>query len=321
MAPLTSRRGFTLVELLVAMLLLLVVMSGIYRLLNSTQRISRAQAERVDMQSNMRAGTLILPAELREVGYDTIPNVSGNPNTNVPDIQMATGDSIQFRAIRGSGIICQISTGINTQMAISTGVGYSQLRNLTASDSLLVFVDGNPSLASDDRWIARGISSIGYSSTACPAGWPWGTAGFTVNISSWTASNVRVGLSGTFDDLTVRADSVTVGSPVKFFEVMRYGVYQDGTKNMLGAKRLNYSGAREPVLGPLAASGFHLTYYDSTGTAITPSAADIRSRIRTIRISMIAASDQGLSSSGAGGNRQVVDSVVTTVALRNSITR
>jgi hypothetical protein len=119
----------------------------------------------------------------------------------------------------------------------------------------------------------------------------------------------------------MRADSVTVGSPIKFFEVMRYGIYQDGGKNMLGAERLNYTGAREPVLGPLAANGFHLTYYDSTGAPITPSAPDVRSRIRTIRVSMIAASDQGLSSSGAGGNRQVFDSVVTTVALRNSITR
>jgi hypothetical protein len=103
---------------------------------------------------------------------------------------------------------------------------------------------------------------------------------------------------------------------------MRYGIYQNAAgKNMLGAERLNYSGAREPVLGPLAASGFHLTYYDSLGAVITPSTAPIRSRIRTIRISTLAASDQNLSSSGAGGPRQVVDSVVTTVALRNSITR
>jgi hypothetical protein len=77
----------------------------------------------------------------------------------------------------------------------------------------------------------------------------------------------------------------------------------------------------QPIAGPLAANGFHLTYYDSTGTAFTPSTAAARSRIRTVRISMIAASDQNLSSSGTGGLSQVVDSVVTTVALRNSLAR
>src|SRR4051812_5213893 len=86
----TGRRGFTLVELLVSMVLLVIVAGGIYRLLNATQRISRAQAERVDMQSNMRAGALILAAELRAVAYDNNPGAVGN--TEVPDIQKAYPD-------------------------------------------------------------------------------------------------------------------------------------------------------------------------------------------------------------------------------------
>lgn len=314
----TSRRGFTLVELLVSMVLLVIVMGSIYRLLNSTQRISRAQAERVDMQSNMRAGTLILPAELREVGYDTMPGVPPPTNTNVPDIQIATGDSIQFRAMRGTGIICDVA---GTTITISTIAPYPRLREMVATDSLLIFADGDPNQTTDDRWVARGISNIGaVTATACPSTWPWARNGFTVTIPNWTAS-VIVGANTTVNDNGVTASSVTPGSPVKFFEVMRYGIYQSGGQNVLGAEALNSGGARQPVLGPLAANGFHLTYYDSTGAPITPSAPASRSRIRTIRVSMIAVSDQNLSSSGAGGPSQVFDSVVTTVALRNSIAR
>jgi prepilin-type N-terminal cleavage/methylation domain-containing protein len=314
----TSRRGFTLIELLVSMVLMLIVSGSIYRLLNTTQRISRAQAARVDMQSNMRAGTLILPAELREVGYDTMPGTAGN--TNVPDIQMATGDSIRFRAVRGSGIICSVA---GTTITISTAAAYSGLRSMATTDSLLIFVDGDPTTTADDRWVARGISSISAASTtACPAGWlgTWPRDGFTITIPNWTANNVIVGASTTVNDV-VASTSVTTGSPIKFFEIMRYGIYSSGGKNLLGAEALNSGGARQPVLGPLAANGFHLTYYDSTGAQITPRAQDVRSRIRTIRISMIGTSDENVSSSGTGGARQVLDSVVTTVALRNSLAR
>lgn len=316
----TSRRGFTLVELLVSMMLLIVVLGGMYRMLNSSQRITRAQAERVDMQSNMRAGALILAAELREVGYDSMPSLGGN--TNVPDIQMATGDSIRFRAIRGTGIICKIN---GTAVTISTTVGYSKLRSMTTNDSLLIFVEGDPSTAQDDRWIARGISNISAeSSSDCATSptWPWADrTGFTVTIPSWTASNVIVGNGTSVNDNSVTAASVTVGSPVKFFEVMRYGIYQDGGKDVLGAESLTSGGGMQPIAGPLASGGFHLSYHDSTGAAITPSTQDARSRIRTIRISMIAASDQNLSSSGSSAPAQVVDSIATTVALRNSLAR
>jgi hypothetical protein len=119
----------------------------------------------------------------------------------------------------------------------------------------------------------------------------------------------------------VASTDVTVGSPVKFFEVMRYGSYQTGGKTWLGAQSVSAAATRQPVLGPLAANGFHLTYYDSASAQITGTTQLERSRIRTIRVSMIAASDENLSSSGAGGPAQVTDSVVTTVALRNSLIR
>src|SRR4051812_8482372 len=134
----TGRRGFTLVELLVSMVLLVIVAGGIYRLLNATQRISRAQAERVDMQSNMRAGALILAAELRAVAYDTNPGAAvSTVNTDVPDILKAYPDSIQFRAIRGTGVICQFTSSSIT-ISTSTTAPYPRVRELLATDSLLI---------------------------------------------------------------------------------------------------------------------------------------------------------------------------------------
>ncbi|HTC24380.1 MAG TPA: prepilin-type N-terminal cleavage/methylation domain-containing protein, partial [Gemmatimonadales bacterium] len=100
-----SRHGFALPELLVAMTLLLIVSGTIFSLLNNTQRVSRAQAERVDLQGNLRAGALIVPAELRMLGYDSVPGSA----TVRSDIVAMGPDSIMFRAVRASGIVCQIA--------------------------------------------------------------------------------------------------------------------------------------------------------------------------------------------------------------------
>ena len=62
-----NHRGFTLVELLVVLVIMGIVTGGIFKLLNTTQRLSRAQAERVDLQSNVRVASIVIPTELREM--------------------------------------------------------------------------------------------------------------------------------------------------------------------------------------------------------------------------------------------------------------
>ena len=63
----TQRRGFTLVEVLLALVIMGVVTGAIYKLLNTNQRLSVAQAEQVTLQSNVRTGSLVVPNELREL--------------------------------------------------------------------------------------------------------------------------------------------------------------------------------------------------------------------------------------------------------------
>ena len=60
-----TRRGFTLIELMVALVLLGVISTAVYKVMVSDQRIYQAQTQRIDLQQNIRAAATILPAEFR----------------------------------------------------------------------------------------------------------------------------------------------------------------------------------------------------------------------------------------------------------------
>jgi len=310
------RRGYTLVELLVALLLLTIVLGAIYRLLNNTQRVSRAQAEHVDMQSNMRAGTLIVPAELRAIGFDSVP--LGTADAIVPDLQSLQANSIRFRAVRSLGFICQI---INPDFVVvdTTTVGnYSQLRlPVAGQDSLMVFVEKNTSTTGDDRWVSRGIQAI--AGATCPVS---GHLGLSFRVPGGSF-NVTAPPASAPDPLT--SAELTVGSPVRTFEVMEYSLYQDASgPYYLGARSVSSGAAIQPVLGPLKPppdGGFRLDYFDEIGNAITTTTPADKRNVRAIQVTLIGVSTQPVTTSGYGTQQQAVDSVVTLVQLRNATHR
>src|SRR5258708_19499348 len=94
MSQLRKRRGFTLVELLIALVLLGLVSTAIYQVLNTNQRTFLAQTQRIDLQQNIRAGASILPGEFRTL------------DAGEGDIQQMTATSITIRAIRKLGFMC-----------------------------------------------------------------------------------------------------------------------------------------------------------------------------------------------------------------------
>jgi len=308
-----TRRGYTLVELLVALVLLTIVLGAIYRLLNNTQRISRAQAEHIDMQSNMRAGTLIVPAELRAIGFDSVP--LGTADAIVPDLQSLQANSVKFRAVRSLGFICQIIDPDRVVVDTTTVGNYSQLRLPVANqDSLMVFVEKNTSTTGDDRWVSRGIAAI--AGATCPVS---GNLGLSFRVPGGSF-NVTAPPASANDPLA--STELTVGSPVRTFEVMEYKVYQDASgPYYLGARSVSSSAAIQPVLGPLSSQGFRLDYFDESGNAITTNGLADKRNVRAIQVTLIGVSTQPVTTSGYGTQQQAVDSVVTLVQLRNATHR
>jgi type IV pilus assembly protein PilW len=82
-------KGFTLVEILVAMAIASVVMAGIYSAYSSQQRSYIVQEQVAGMQQSLRAAMDLMERELRMVGFDPYGNSGAG-------IITAGGDNITF---------------------------------------------------------------------------------------------------------------------------------------------------------------------------------------------------------------------------------
>jgi len=86
-----GNKGFTLVEIMVALALSGIVMASIYMAFLSQQRSYLAQDQVSAMQQNIRAGLDIMTREIRMAGFD--PSGTGNYN-----VLAASSDSFNFTA-------------------------------------------------------------------------------------------------------------------------------------------------------------------------------------------------------------------------------
>jgi prepilin-type N-terminal cleavage/methylation domain-containing protein len=288
-----TRRGFTLAELLVAMVLLGVVSMAVYRVLVNNQRVYLAQTQRIDLQQNIRAVATILPAEFREL------------NATDGDIASMSATQLTIRAMRWLGFTCSppVLGGVLNGLTLTIRGGapgqplFFGARGINlANDSLLIYYDGNQASRTDDIWVlARPTAGAALN---CPTG---GT-GQALTL-----------------DLTLPAGSpnvngaITNGAPVRGFERVTYQLYQPpgDTSWYIG---LRPAGATmQPIIGPVLPNGLTFSYFDSTGAVTTNPA-----RVARIDITVQARTTQQVRTGGSNPMRTLVDTIVTSVALRNN---
>jgi prepilin-type N-terminal cleavage/methylation domain-containing protein len=103
-----ARAGFTLVELIVGLMLALIIAGVAYHLILASQRLGRAQFDRLAAQNNLRSGVLIVASELRELGFDSVPPVAGLAVGTVTSSDVLVGEltRVRYRAMRGLGFTC-----------------------------------------------------------------------------------------------------------------------------------------------------------------------------------------------------------------------
>jgi prepilin-type N-terminal cleavage/methylation domain-containing protein len=234
---LSQRRGFSLLETVIATSLMLIVSGAAYRLLITTQRLVRAQAEHMSLQSSVRSGALLVANELRELS--TVPGGEGAQN----DLLSLGAAGVTFRAARGVGFLCQTPSTSQIRLGRADFSGHRDPQALR--DSAHVFLEGSPDTDLDDTWLPLAIADV--SATArCPSG---GEPGITLAVSNGAA-----------------LVDAPPGTPVRISEIMEVRLYRSEGKSWLGARSISAEEAIQPLLGPLRNDdGFRLEYLSAAG--------------------------------------------------------
>ena len=294
-----SRRGFTMIELLVALVLLGIVSTAIYRVLVNNQRLYMAQTQRIDLSQNIRAANTILSAEFREL--DALDG----------DISAIGPDSLVIRGMRWLSFIC-VPPALNgnnagNQMVIrGRQVGDpmffgSRYINET-NDSLLIYLDGNQTTRLDDYYVAARLSAT-PGNQQCPA------------VGAIPAQpGTRIVFDGNFLPGSNIAGAIPMGAPVRGFERVKYRLYQPAGDTLwyVGFQPGGQT-APQPLIGPVLPNGLTFQYFNAAG-AVTA----VRTQIARIDVTVRARTQQQVRRGGQAARAAIVDSITFSVALRNN---
>jgi prepilin-type N-terminal cleavage/methylation domain-containing protein len=301
---LTQRRGFTLVELLVTMVLMGLVASALVVLMLRQQRFYTSTNDLVQTRQQIRQAAAMLPAQLQGVSS------SGG------DIYAMTDSSIEFRGVFGSSITCNTNKYVTTMplRVAKNSQATNWLVRPAIDDSVAIYDFGATSRQADDVWSLHRIIAVTALTGAQKEGCK--TTDGLVQAADLTADNPMYRF-----DLSPDAgkSTVAVGSALRFFRRVRYQVFQgsDG-RWYLGfsdcvPNRTPVCSALQPVAGPFDGStGLRFSYYDSTGAVTT-------NRLQVARISLlIRGKGEGLINlTGSGGGTVFRDSIRVEVGVRN----
>jgi Tfp pilus assembly protein PilW len=270
------RVGFTMIEVLVALVVGMLVLSSVVQLLIVQGRGYRKQREQVDVRETAREAVDLLSWDLRQAA------VAGS------SFAAMGANAVTIRSFRGLGTVCGKHATLARYGLWRTG-GNIQA---TVDDTALVYQIGR------GQWNKLRITAVGTPAamglTACA--WPGARP-----------PDVVVEFAVT---VTTDTSYIKVGAPFRTFRRVQYAEYQQNSRWWLGRK-VGAAAAYELLTGPLLAptsNGLAFTYYDTLG-AVTANPAAVGSVAFTLRT-------ESFKNTPGSTSPYQHDSVTTKIAVR-----
>ncbi len=289
-----SRRGFTLIEITVALVMFSIVATVLTRMLILSQRVTTAKSVRASLQSNLRVGSLVVPNELRMLNQ--------SDSTDIADV---SDSSITYRAMRGYYVLCAVTSATSIKVINVQPSPYSfDYRAPVSGDSVFIFFENDTLKMSDDKWAPAQLT--GAAASTCTFG------GVSRVAHTFTLGGAVAGINTTRFPLT----GFVLGAPVRTYELTRISLFTSGGQKWMGMCTGSATCTLQPVLGPLATNGLTITRYNDVGTVVTGNTFANRNSLRSLKIRFIGIGEQIISR--GGDSRSVIqDTLTTVVTLRN----
>jgi prepilin-type N-terminal cleavage/methylation domain-containing protein len=243
-----ARRGFTLVELLVSLVLFGVVSGGLLSVAFVAVRTADRQRERARQETALRDAAAVVASELGNIAPAS-------------DLAGFDPESVTYRAGRGSGRTCG-SDGSSIVLRDATFRSW-RLPD-PARDSLLILMPADSAAA--PRWVVRPLLSVPARGRCAD-----GTPGLRISVEA---------------DVAMQAQEADLA--VRVAEWMRLRAYQSSGEWWLGARSLRAGDVTQPIAGPFGARGIALALLDQSGTPTGLASAARTLELRLVATSSIA---------------------------------
>jgi prepilin-type N-terminal cleavage/methylation domain-containing protein len=325
-----SRRGMTLVEIMIALVLLGIISGVIMRVIMRQQRFYQGANEIMTQRSQLRQATSVLPVDLRSL------------SSVGEDILAVTDSSIDFRMNVATGVVCDVvgnaqivlpPDNLASKQTLTSffGYGWEQLKAGAGFD-VFIYNDSSTVGNEDDAWKRYELAKdVTVDNSKCVFSFA------TVADAGKNRYVIEVSDPDGFTDpvtLGPLSQYIQVGAPVRIVKKVRYALYQEATDKKWYLGYANYNPATlsyetlAPVSGPYdpystttgVASGLAFRYYDVDGNEIA-SGATFAQRKLIARVDLVARArtDANVRAEGIqnGVNQQYKDSLAVSVMLRN----
>ena len=236
-----NRRGFSLIEVIVAMVVGTMVLGSVVQVMIVQGRAYRKQREVVDVRDTGRQAATLLAWELRQSAIGGAPFATLGTN------------SVTIRSPRGVGTVCGKHSLLPRYGLWKTAGSF----DATADDTAVVYAIGR------DQWKTLKITAVGTPAAMGVTQCAW-TGGRTPDVVVEVAVNHKTDTSW-----------IKTGAPFRSFRRVEYAEYQANDRWWLG-RRVGSATSYEQLTGPLLApssNGLTFTYYDTLGAVTTNPAA------------------------------------------------
>ncbi|HEX7118716.1 MAG TPA: prepilin-type N-terminal cleavage/methylation domain-containing protein [Longimicrobiales bacterium] len=235
--------GFTLVELLIAVVVTAAMLAAVFQTVVVQQRSYREQMAILDTRQTARTALELIATEIREV------SATGG------DIYAASADSIRFRAFGKLAVVCDVANGGLLEV-------WELGEKFTKGDSVMIFSDGGDPTAAGDVWVATTVMDRGPPQICTDTDWPEHAKGGV------KPTNLPAG--------------VGMGSLLRGFVAVTYGSYAIDGEQVVGrrGKDGRVTALVGPILEH---GGLEFRYYDANGAPIAYADLALASRRADIR--------------------------------------
>ena len=292
------RRGFSLVELLVAMVVAGVVLALLTLTGLRQQRLIADLFDDAALSGQLREASALLPTDLRVLG-----SAAG-------DLREARDTALEARGTIATAVVCDTARG-SVVLAAGTDSAdtyTSYATSIQPGDTAWLYqsVNGNES------WVPRAINSV--AATAAGRCAPIGPL-----LRAEVAARARTAIT-----LDSAVDAAVIGRPLRVTRSLRLSLYRssDGTWN-LGERDWNPSTQRfnsiQPLAGPFLpanTAGLTFEYLDSNRAAMPTPLADPRAAA-AIAFTLRGETRYAVRALGATQQGRRVDTARVVVLLRN----